>query len=462
VYPQTKDNVMSTALVIVGGRILDPAQRLDFTGDLLIVQGKIAEVSTGIPPRRGSRRLKANGLVVCPGFIDLHCHLRDPGFEDKETIASGTRAAAQGGFTTVCCMPNTEPPIDSQATVDYVKQKAHAEGIVHVLPIGCITKGRKGMELVDMAELASAGVVAYSDDGQPVLNSRLMRYALEYSCAFGLPVIDHCEDTALTEGGVMNEGEVALRLGLPGMPAAAEEIMVARDIALARLTGARLHIAHVSTEGSVELIHRAKESGLPVTAEVTPHHLTLSQEAVMGKQVGFGSARAYDTNTKVNPPLRSRRDIEALIQALREGVIDAVATDHAPHTVLDKLCEYKAAAFGISGLETALGSLMSLVHRGELDLTTIICRLTAGPARVIETGLRHQPGSQGSLKVGLPGDVTIFDPEREWMVDPETLASKGKNTPLAGCLLRGRVMATIVGGQVAYKDDSIMLEESNE
>jgi len=453
---------MSTSLVIVGGRILDPAQGLDFIGDLLIIQGKIAEAGSSISSAQVSRKLKADGMVVCPGFIDLHCHLRDPGFVDKETIASGTKAAAHGGFTTVCCMPNTRPPIDNQAIVNYVKQKALAEGSVRVLPIGCITKGRNGMELAAMAELAQAGVIAYSDDGNPVLNSRLMRNALENSCVLGLPIIDHCEDTALTEGGVMNEGEIAVSLGLPGMPAAAEEIMVARDIALAHLTGAILHIAHVSTVGSVELIRRAKEQGLPVTAEVTPHHLTLSQEAVIGKQVANGGTNAYDTNTKVNPPLRSRRDIAALIQALREGVIDAIATDHAPHTIQDKACKYEVAAFGISGLETALGSLMSLVHRGELDLTTIISRLTAGPARVIETGLRHQLSSQGSLKVGVPGDITILDPEREWLVEPEAFASKGKNTPLAGFHLRGKVMATIVGGKVVYKDDSVILEENNE
>ena len=329
------------------------------TGSLLIADGKIAWLGTGEPETCRlmiTTIIDAENLIACPGFIDLHCHLRDPGFEEKETIATGTRAAARGGFTTVCCMPNTEPPIDNRSVVDYVKNKAAQEGAVRVLPIGCITKGRKGEALAEMGELAQAGVVAFSDDGNPVMNSRLMRQALDYSRAFGLPVIEHCEDKVLAEGGQMNEGIISTRLGLAGMPAAAEESMVARDIALAELTGARLHIAHVSTAGSVELVRAAKRKGIKVTAEVTPHHLTLTEEKVMG----------YDTNAKVNPPLRTSKDIEALIQGLKDNTIDAIATDHAPHTEVEKLCEFAYAPFGISILETALGMLMGLVHEGKI------------------------------------------------------------------------------------------------
>jgi dihydroorotase len=356
-------------------------------------------------------------------------------------------------------MPNTEPPIDTQATVEYVTKTARESGVVGVLPIGCITKGRKGQELAEMGELAAAGVVGFSDDGSPVANSQLMRHALEYSRAFGLPVVGHCEDLALTEGGAMNEGWVATRLGLPGMPAAAEEVMVARDLALAELTGARLHIAHVSTAGAVELIRRAKEKGIAVTAEVTPHHLTMTDEWVMGRR---GSERlgpvTYDTNAKVNPPLRTLRDLRALREGLKDGTIDAIATDHAPHTIVDKMCEFGLAAFGISGLETALGSLMSLVHSGELDLSLLIAKLTAEPARIIRrSGL---PSDLGTLREGAPGDVTLFDPEAEWVVDPSVFLSKGKNTPLAGCVLKGKVMATVVGGEVAYKDEAMKIDRA--
>jgi dihydroorotase len=434
-------------LLIYNGRIIDPGQGIDGTGSLLISDGKSSWLGKEgmTPPQTTGDAIDAGGLIICPGFIDLHCHLRQPGFEEKETIATGTRAAARGGFTTVCCMPNTNPPIDSQAAVDYVKSVAHEEAVVRVLPIGCISKGRKGKELAEMGELASAGVVAYSDDGEPVANSRLMRQALDYSRAFGLPIIDHCEDTTLTEGGQMNEGIIATRLGLRGIPNAAEETTVARDLALAELTGARLHIAHVSTEGSVDLIRRAKQKGVRVTAEVTPHHLTLTEEKVLG----------YDTNAKVNPPLRSRQDIQALIQGLNDNTIDIIATDHAPHTEEDKKCEFAFAASGISGLETALGSLMSLVHDGQLDLTTLITKLTSEPARIIGSNL-------GTLATGTPADVTIFAPDMEWIVDARAFASKGKNTPLAGSMLKGKVMATIFGGKLVYKDDSVKLEAKGE
>ena len=435
-------------LLIYGGRIIDPSLGVDEIGSLLITEGKISWLGRGeiALPQPDCDIVHANGLIVCPGFIDLHCHLRQPGFEEKETIATGTRAAARGGFTTVCCMPNTNPPLDNRDTIDYVKTTAAAEGVVRVLPIGCISKGRKGEELAPMRELASAGVIAFSDDGQPVMDSGLMRQALEYSCAFSLLIIDHCEDTALTEGGQMNEGIISTRLGLKGIPNAAEEIMVARDLALAQLTGGRLHIAHVSTEGSVELIRHAKEKGIQVSAEVTPHHLTLTEEKVA----------VYDTYTKVNPPLRTKRDTQALIQGLRENVIDIIATDHAPYTEAEKRCEFTLAPFGISGFETALGSLMGLVHEGQLTLATFVSKLTCEPSRII--GDKY--GKLGTLAIGAPADVTIVDPDWEWVVDTGAFASKGKNTPLAGSTLKGKVVATISEGKLVYKDDSIKLSNN--
>jgi len=432
-------------LLIKGGHIIDPSQRIDGTGSLFIADAKISWLGMGEvpPPSSNYDVLYAAGLIVCPGFIDLHCHLRQPGFEKKETIATGTLAAARGGFTTICCMPNTNPPLDSRDVIDYVKSIAAAEGVVNVLPIGCISRGRKGKELANLAELASAGVIGFSDDGDPVMNSNLMKLALNYSCTSGLPVIDHCEDKTLTEGGQANEGKISASLGLRGIPNAAEEIMIIRDLALARQTGGRLHIAHVSTEGSVELIRRAKENGIQVTAEATPHHLTLTEEDVAG----------YNTNAKVNPPLRTKRDVQALIQGLKENVIDIIATDHAPHTEADKHCEFTLAAFGISGFETALSSLMSLVHNKQLSLTTLIAKLTCEPAGI----LNH--GKLGTLEIGETADVTIFDPDREWIVDTSNFASKGKNTPLTGSKLKGKIMATISRGKLAYKDDSIMLEQ---
>ena len=435
------------SLLIHGGHIIDPSQGIDEIGSLLITKGKISWLGRGeaTPPQPDYDVLHARGLIVCPGFVDLHCHLRQPGFEEKETIATGTQAAAKGGFTTICCMPNTNPPLDNQTTVDYVKSIVATEGVVRVLPIGCISRGRKGQELAEMGELASAGVIGFSDDGDPAANSRLMRQALEHSRDLDLPIIDHCEDTSLTEGGQMNEGVISTKLGLRGIPTAAEEIIVARDLALAELTGGRLHIAHVSTAGSVNLIRCAKEKGIKVTAEVTPHHLTLTEEKVTG----------YNTNAKVNPPLRTKRDIQALIQGLKENVIDIIATDHAPHTKADKLCEFALAASGISGFETALGSLMSLVHDGQLSLVTLISKLTCEPAKIIG----NKYGKLGALTTGAPADITIFDPDLEWIVDTKAFASKGKNTPLAGSRLKGKVMATISQGKLVYKDDSVRLEE---
>ena len=433
---------MKKSWLIRDGRIIDPSQGIDEVGSLLISDGRILWRGPSFP-QVDYDVLHAEGLIVCPGFIDCHCHLRQPGFEEKETIATGTRAAARGGFTTICCMPNTNPPLDTQVAIDYVQIEAVKEGIARVLPIGCISRERKGEELAEMGELASAGVIGYSDDGEPVESPSLMRQALDYSRTRGLPIIDHCEETSLREGGQMNEGALSSKLGLQGISAAAEEIMVARDLVLAQLTGGHLHIAHVSTKGSVDLIRQAKRKGIRVTAEVTPHHLTLTEEAVNG----------YNTNAKVSPPLRTRQDNQALVQGLKENVIDIIATDHAPHAEADKQCKFSLAAFGISGFETALGSLMRLVHDEQLPLTTLIAKLTCEPAKILKDN------NLGTLRIGVPADITIFDPDKEWLVDPKTFASKGKNTPLAGSVLKGKVMATIYDGKLVYKDDTIKLEE---
>jgi len=437
------------ALLISGGRVLDPSQGIDKVADLLIVKGKIAWIGEKgkAPSHSDLKTINATGLVVCPGFIDLHCHLREPGFEDKETISTGTKAAAKGGFTTVCCMPNTTPPLDSRASIDYVKKIAEAEGVVQVLPIGCITKARHGKELTEMNELAAAGVIGFSDDGDPVASSRIISLAMDYSRALNIPIIDHCEDKELSDGGFMNDGWVSTRLGLKGIPKAAEEVVVARDLLLSQMTGSKLHIAHVSTADSVELIRRAKEKGIAVTAEVTPHHLTLTEERVMGSRLEKNQQLMYDTNAKVNPPLRTKEDIDALVQGLRDGTIDAIATDHAPHIVADKMCEFGLAAFGISGLETALASLMGLVHNRQLDLKTIISRLTVEPGKII--GTRY--GQLGTLKLGCRADVCLFDPNKEWVVDSREFASKGKNTPYDGYHLKGKVKMTLVAGQVVFK-----------
>ena len=437
---------MSGAFAIRGGRVVDPANGLDAIADVLIDGGRIAAVGPDAG-KGAAEAIDASGLVVCPGFVDIHTHLRQPGFEHKETITTGTLAAARGGFTTVCAMPNTEPAADSAGAIEFVLRTAQAEGSVRVLPIGCVTKGRQGKEMAELAELAEAGAVAFSDDGAPVADPHLMRRALEYASMLGVAVIDHCEDAALAAGGVMHEGWVAARLGLRGVPAAAEEAMVARDIALAELTGSRVHVAHVSTAGSVELIRRAKARGLRVTAEVTPHHLALTHEAVLGSGETPGGL-AYDTNAKVNPPLRTPEDAAACLEGLLDGTIDCIATDHAPHAVEDKLCEFDQAAFGISGLETALGLCLTLVHEGRLSLPQLIEKLTIGPVRAL--GLDRHVEGLGTLSVGAPGDVALIDPEAEWTVAPERFASKGRNTSLAGRRLRGRVVATVYEGKVVY------------
>ena len=438
-------------LLIKRGRVIDPAAGLDRVCDVLIEGGLVKALDRRIAPPKGAQVIDATGLVVCPGFVDLHCHLREPGYEDKETIATGTLAAARGGFTTVCAMPNTNPAIDSWAAVDFVLGKARTEGWVRVLPIGCVTKGSMGKELAEMADLAQAGAIGFSDDGYPVGDANIMRQALSYSSLQGLPVINHCEVPELFHGGAMTEGWVSNRLGIKGIPNSAEEIMVARDIALAELTGGRLHLAHITTAATVELVRQAKERGINVTCEVTPHHLTLTDAAVLGLRDGDPSGvfdpltpEAYDTRAKVNPPLRSQANVEALIQGLVDGVIDVVATDHAPHNRVDKFCSFDEAAFGISVLETALGSLMSLVHADRIELPVLIERLTAAPAGFLGRS------DIGTLKRGSVADVTVFDPEAEWVVDASKFASKGKNTPLDGATLRGKVVATIVGGEVVF------------
>jgi dihydroorotase len=421
------------------GRLLDPATDFDGPAELVIQDGRIVGYGADVGSADGERVLDLHGLVVAPGFVDLHTHLREPGQEDKETIATGTRAAAAGGFTTVCAMPNTDPTIDTGSDVAAVIDQARREGSVRVLPFGTITKRQQGEELSELADLTSAGAVAFSDDGRPVWNSRLMRHALEYSRLVDRPVVDHCEDPELARGGVMHEGSVSARLGLRGQPAASEEIAVARDLALAHLSGGRLHLAHLSTAGSVELVRRAKTEGLPVTAEATPHHLTLTDDLVAGQD----GKLPFDTNTKVNPPLRSAADVQAVAAGLADGTIDAIATDHAPHTLVDKQCEYDLAANGISGLETALALCLELVHTGRIALLQLIERLTRGPARAFRL-------PYGGFAAGAPADVVIFDPEERWTVDPPRLLSKGKNTPLGGWVLRGRVRATLVGGKLAY------------
>jgi dihydroorotase len=460
--------VNKDSIGIRGGRIIDPGRGVDQVGDVLIREGRIAAIGPDVAAEAG-RVIDARGLIVCPGLVDIHCHLREPGFEHKETIETGTRAAARGGFTTVCCMANTEPPIDSRPSVEYILQTAGAQGAVRVLPIGCITRARQGKELAEMGDLAEAGVVGFSDDGSPVTDAGLMRHALEYASAFALPVIEHCEELSVSHEGVMHEGWVSNRLGLRGIPAAAEEAAVARNIALAEFTGAHLHVAHVSTAESIDLIRRAKARGVHVTAEVAPHHLALTDEAVMlatpvlsevegaessgGLALSIGSGLAYDTNAKVNPPLRPPADVDACIAGLADGTIDAIATDHAPHVIEDKLCEFDFAAFGISGLETALALCLSLVHEGKLDLSTVIYKLTAGPVGAL--GLERFVAGLGSLAEGVPGDVLVFDPEAEWVVDPERFASKGKNTPLAGRALRGRVVATVYGGRTVFIEEGV-------
>jgi len=422
-------------LLVKGGRVVDPSQGIDAALDVLLADGKVEKLGARLAAR-GAPVIDADGLVVCPGFIDIHTHLREPGREDKETIASGTRAAAAGGFTAVCAMPNTDPVNDTAGITRAIVEKARAEGVVRVYPIGAITRGQQGEELAEFGDLQEAGCVAFSDDGKPVASARMMRRALEYARTFGLVLIDHCEEPTLAEKACMNEGPVATLLGLRGAPAAGEAIMVERDVLLAELTGGRVHIAHLSAAASVDAVRRGKARGVKVTAEVTPHHLFLTDEAV--RETG------YDTNTKMNPPLRSEADRQAVLAGLRDGTIDCIATDHAPHTVDDKKVEYDQAAFGVVGLETAVAlSLDRLVGAGILDLALLVSLLSTRPARIL--GL---PG--GTLAPGSPADVTVLDPGRRVVVDPSRFESKGRHTPFAGWSLKGGPALTIVGGRVVW------------
>ena len=423
------------SLLVRNGRVVDPANSLDAVQDVLVRGERIERVGRGLKAPDGTTVIDAAGKVVCPGFIDIHVHLREPGFEYKETVATGTRAAAAGGFTAVCCMANTHPVNDNRSITDYIRAKAETEGAVRVYPIGAVTRGLSGEELAELAELAEAGCVGFSDDGRCVMNAALYRRAMEYTLPFGAPVISHAEDHDLSRGGAMNEGVISTELGVPGTPAAAEDVMVARDLLLAELTGAHVHIAHLSTAGALRLVRDAKARGVHVTAEVAPHHLLLTEEAV----------RSFDGNTKMSPPLRSKRDTEALLEGLLDGTIDCIATDHAPHAVSEKEGEFDRAAFGIVGLETAVGLLLDrLVRPGLLPLPTLVARLSRDPARLL--GL---PG--GSLAPGAPADLTILDPGAQWTVDPGRFESRGRNTPFGGWTLTGRPWKTIVGGRIAWQ-----------
>jgi len=422
-------------LLIRGGRVVDPSQGLDQVLDLLLVNGAVFSLTEKAGPAADAREIDARGLVVIPGLIDPHVHLREPGQEHKETIASGARAAAAGGFTAVCAMPNTDPPIDDPAAVGFVVAAGRKAGAARVYPMGTISAGLKGEALSEIGELVEAGAVGVTDDGKPVMDSGLMRLALEYTQAFGIPVVDHPEDLTLSRDGTMNEGLVSTRLGLKGKPNASEDIHIIRDILLAELTGGRLHLQHVSTRFGVQAIREAKARGVQVTAEASPHHLLLTDEAVDG----------YRTEAKMNPPLRSAADREAVQAGLKDGTLDMVATDHAPHHYDEKEAAFADAPNGIVGLETSLGLVYGhLVEEEVLDLATMVERMSTAPARVF-----NLPG--GTLKVGGPADVTVFDPGEEWVVDPRTFLSKSRNTPFAGWKLKGRPRYTIVGGIVVWE-----------
>ena len=428
---------MSELLFIEGGRVIDPAGGVDGVRTVVIRDGMIAEVAERVERPREARAIDARGRWVTAGFIDLHVHLREPGQEYKETVASGTAAAVAGGFTAVCAMPNTKPVNDNASVTELILARAAAAGLARVYPVGCISRGSGGEELAEYGELKQAGCVALSDDGKPVASAKLMRRALEYARAFGLPLTVHEEDLGLVGKGVMHEGAVSTRLGLYGIPGQAEEVMVLRDLALVELTGGRLHLAHVSTRGAVRALREAKRRGLAVTAEVTPHHLALTDEDL--------AASDYSTDFKMNPPLRERADVEACREALADGTIDAVATDHAPHALQEKELEFEAAANGIVGLETALPVCLDLVRRGLLSERRLVEALTAAPARCFAL-----PG--GRLAAGAPADVTIVDPAAEWVVEPEKLRTKSKNSPWRGRRLTGRSTHTIVGGRIVHEE----------
>ena len=422
-------------LLIKGGRVLDPSQGLDDNRDILVENGRIAAIEKSIDAT-GAKIIDAAGKLVTPGLVDIHVHLRDPGLEYKEDIVSGTLAAVNGGFTSVACMPNTKPVNDNLAVTRYILDKASREGHCRVFPIASITKGLEGDSMSELGELREAGCYAASDDGKPVVNSELMRRAMEYARPFGVTIVSHAEDLTLVGSGVMNEGPVATELGLKGIPWVAEDAATARDIMLAELTGCHLHVAHVSTKGSVELVRQAKKRGVKVSCEATPHHFTLTDEAVRG----------YNTNAKMNPPLRSEEDRAAVCAGLADGTIDAIATDHAPHHIDEKNVEFNIALNGVVGLETALPLTLKLVREQVIELGRAIALLTSGPAQALGLPV-------GTLEIGSDADITMIDPDVKWTVDAQQLSSKSKNSPFDGWAMQGKAVCTIVGGKIVYKQD---------
>ena len=426
-------------IFIRGGRVIDPAQNIDAQTDLLLEDGRVAGLN--IAPPEDAEIIDAVGKIVCPGLIDMHVHLREPGGEDAETVASGAAAAIAGGFTSVACIPNTNPPIDSPAMVEFIKNQAARADRCNVFVVGCVSQQRKGEQLAELAQMVKAGAVAFSDDGAPVENSELMRRALEYCLMLGKPILNHCEVRELTHGGVMHEGMVSMVLGLPGMPAEAEVMMVARDVALAEATGGRVHVMHVSTKGGVDIIRRAKKRNVKVTTEVCPHHFALTDEEL----------RRFDSNYKMSPPLRDQTHIDALIAGLQDGSIDVICTDHAPHSREKKMQELDVAPFGILGLETCLGLVSTLLVRpGRLSWNQVIEKMTINPARIL--GLTEGPYSKGTLKAGSDADVTIISPDHEWTVDVNKQKSKSVNSPFHGWKLFGKADTVIVGGKVKMRN----------
>lgn len=421
-------------LAVLNGHVIDPLQNIDGGYTVLIEDGVIRDVTSSKKLDDRCQVIDAKGAIVCPGLIDVHTHLREPGFEHREDIESGSRAAAAGGFTTILCMANTHPVNDNASVTEMIVKRSREVGLVNIRPVGALSKGLKGEEMAEIGEMVRAGCAAISDDGMPVMNGKLMRHALEYAKTFGVPVITHPEDLTLSAGGSMNEGKISTRLGLEGIPAAAEESMIQRDLLLAQLTGHHLHVAHVSTKRGIEMIRRAKEEGIPVTCEVTPHHLTLTDEACL----------KYNANAKVNPPLRTPADCEALIAALNDGTADCIATDHAPHSQDEKLTGFGCANVGLIGMETALPVCLKLVHEQKLNLKRLIELFTAGPARIFKL-------KGGTLKNGSPADVTIFNPDQAVTLQSGSFLSKSRNTPFEGMKLKGKVLLTICNGKVVYE-----------
>lgn len=420
-------------LLLKNARVIDPSCRLDARMDLVIEEGKISGGKSGLKPKPGVETMDLAGLIVMPGLIDMHTHLREPGFEYKETIATGSAAAVAGGFTSIACMPNTKPVNDNRSITEFIRRKAAEANLANVYPIGAVSLGSEGRQMTEFWDLKEAGVVALSDDGNPVMDAALMRRAMEYAHSLDLPVIQHCEDKNLSAGGLMNEGYYATLLGLPGIPAIAEEVMAGRDILLAEYTRTRIHIAHVSTAGTVRLIREAKKRGIAVTAETAPHYFTLTDESLQG----------YGTNYKVSPPLRNEADRAAIREGLADGTLDAIACDHAPHGRTDKEVEFEYAANGISGLETSLGLSMALVREGVLTLSGLAAALSWNPARILKI-------PKGTLAPGADADITVIDPDLPWTVDVRSFASRGKNSPFSGYALKGRAVLTIVGGDIKY------------